>query len=146
MKKVIIFVKRKPGMSREAFREYYEARHAFLGPSILEGVLSGFGRYYIDWTKHLAADWKDVPREMAAAPEVDCGFDAVGIYTLRDDSALQDFARIMSDVGVARVIIEDEQKFMDRPACLMGLCDAVEGVGMISDEGHVVRARLDARG
>src|ERR1700722_9362056 len=146
MKKVIIFVKSKAGMTREEFREYYEARHAFLGPTILEGVLTDFGRYYIDWMKPMAMDYRNVNEELASAAEIDIGFDAIGIYALRDETAIADFARIMSDIDVAKMIIEDEEKFMDRSACRMGLCDAVEGTGMISQEGRAIRERLDAQG
>jgi EthD domain len=139
MKKVIIFVKRKRGMSKKAFREYYEAKHAFLGPQFFEGILTEFRRYYPDALRHLPGHWENIPDQMQSAEEVDFGFDAIGIYTLRDGNGLDEFLRIMSDPQIARVIFEDEANFMDRGGCLSGLCDAVEGGGMISEEGYARR-------
>lgn len=51
MFKILLFMKRKPGMSAEAFREYYETQHAPLAEKYSQGV-SRYIRRFIDPHPH----------------------------------------------------------------------------------------------
>ena len=50
--KVFIFLKRRPGMSTEAFRDYYENHHRPLMEPYLRG-LAGYVRNYLNPLPHL---------------------------------------------------------------------------------------------
>lgn len=43
--KLLLFLKRKPGMSLEAFRDYYENVHSKLGETFSEGIARYMRRY-----------------------------------------------------------------------------------------------------
>jgi len=141
MKKAILFIKRKPGMTKQEFRDYYEARHAFIGPSLFGDIVKSFGRYYldsVDWTKsHWDPDKMDDNRPPAELP-----FDVICIYGVEKEADFERFNAVFADENAYRVIYEDELNFMDRPACMMGMCDAVEGEGVFGEEGHRTRERL----
>lgn len=49
--KILLFMKRRPGMTVEAFRDYYETRHAPLAEKYSQGV-SRYIRRYIDPQPH----------------------------------------------------------------------------------------------
>lgn len=46
--KVLIFLKRKPGLSIAEFRDYYENRHRHLGEKYGQGMLLKYRRNYVD--------------------------------------------------------------------------------------------------
>lgn len=59
--KILLFMKRRPGISVEAFREYYETRHAPLAEKYSSGV-SRYIRRYIDPQPHPeTGEWVDGP-------------------------------------------------------------------------------------
>lgn len=59
--KILLFMKRRPGLSVEAFREYYETRHAPLAEKYSSGV-SRYIRRYIDPQPHPeTGEWVDGP-------------------------------------------------------------------------------------
>lgn len=51
MHKILLFMKRRPDLSVEAFRDYYETRHAPLAETYSQGV-SRYIRRYIDPQPH----------------------------------------------------------------------------------------------
>jgi hypothetical protein len=48
MFRTIHLMKRRPGMTVEAFRDYYETRHAMLGKAAADGHAIGYQRHYLD--------------------------------------------------------------------------------------------------
>lgn len=59
--KILLFMKRRPDLSVEAFREYYETRHAPLAGKYSRG-LSRYVRRYIDPQPHPeTGEWSDGP-------------------------------------------------------------------------------------
>jgi hypothetical protein len=126
VKKLIVLMKRKPGMSIEDFRTYYETKHAVLGGQYFDGLLIDFKRYY--------------PREMVAFPEswvnlqfmdnAD-GYDAIALYTFKDDNAVARYLELMRQPEIAEALRRDELNFLDRPACRVGFCDSDEGAGIV---------------
>lgn len=98
------FVSRLPHIDREAFKAYYETRHA---PLILELMPSirGYERNYPDVSKVR-------PPEGEAVDDF-VGFDAVAVLRFADREGLEAFKRAMRDPQVSRIIQDDEANFLD---------------------------------
>lgn len=97
MIKVLLFVKRKEGLTREAFRERYEAGHVPLAIKELEH-LRGYKRNFV------------VPVRGLPEPE---DFDVVTEFYFDDWEAWKATSAYgLADTG--RTLAEDEAVFMDR--------------------------------
>jgi len=108
MIKIILFVKRKPGMSREAFRDHYERVHAPLAQAKLGAWLVGYSRNYL------------VAVPGRSEPPCDC----VTELCYRDRTTLEaSVAWARSEEG--QVLARDEENFMDRGALLTSMADTV---------------------
>jgi hypothetical protein len=127
MKKMMVLLKRKPGTTFEQFQHHYETKHAALGARFFEGLLADFRRYYPSELRGFPTDW----RRLDQAPVESTGFDAISVYTFRDAAALTEYLRRMNDPLIQEALVKDEQIFLDRPACLFGFCDAIEGEGIV---------------
>lgn len=94
---VLALIKKKPSLSRDAFRSYYESNHAPLALPLLDGI-DRYVRYHVD---------EDLLGEV--------GFDVVTALWYRDEQAAERlFARLDGPEG--RPIRADELRFMDKPA------------------------------
>ncbi len=104
MPKMVILIKKKPGMSREDFINHYETSHAVLGKRLLGHL----------WTKYV----RNYPVSlMAYQPEensVDDTYDAVTEIWFEDQAAVDEMARIINLPENNSVILADEEKFQDR--------------------------------
>ncbi len=94
MHKSIALIKRKPGMSRAEFRDYYETHHAPLGQRHFN-----FARYV-----------RNYPKVSEDAPEPP--YDVIVEFWFEDEAA---FTRAMAFnlSPEARLFREDEARFMD---------------------------------
>ncbi len=59
MIKLVMPMKRRPGMTIEAFREYYETRHRLIGEKYLEGYASKYVRRYTNPTRDRDGELRD---------------------------------------------------------------------------------------
>jgi len=109
--KAIALLKRKPGISREAFVKHYETSHVPLMMGLLRGVLD-YRRNYVDGVDSVAGP--------AAAP---FGYDSVTELWFEDRAAFDDAMRIMVDPERGPKVAEDEEHFIDRPATQMFLVE-----------------------
>jgi len=99
---VVTLLKRKPGMSREAFIEYYESRHAVLATKVVPGLVD-YRRMYID------------PDHMAfGMPSASSGYDVITVLVFADAAAYQNAFHALSDPEIAQQIAEDEEHLFDR--------------------------------
>ena len=128
--KFIVMLKRRQGMSAEAFRQHYENNHVALGATFIGHLLVEFSRHYPGTMGSFAGDDWQTGRMSGA--DAGCSYDVISIYRFRDNAALTEMTQILSDPTVQRALVEDENRFLDRAACRMGLCDVVEGVGMVA--------------
>jgi uncharacterized protein (TIGR02118 family) len=95
--RVLAFIKRRPDVTREFFRNHYETTHVATALPLLGGVVCYERRH--------------IQEEIHGAP----GFDCMSTFGYRDGAAAgAAFARIESPAGDA--IRRDEQRFMDKPA------------------------------
>ena len=105
MIKVIGLLKRRPGMSIEAFREYYESTHRRIGEDVLSGYACRYLRRFLDSTS---------PRE--SAPFGAAGdFDVILEIWYPDEATYQTARAHLAQPDIARRIIDDEEQLFDRP-------------------------------
>ncbi|HKT72182.1 MAG TPA: EthD domain-containing protein [Steroidobacteraceae bacterium] len=129
MQRLMVLLKRKPGMTQEAFRRHYEDVHAALGTQFFGGLMVAFRRYYPTELKPFPSDWGSLA---STAPDPGA-FDAITVYSFRDEAARREYLRRMNDPAIASVLMRDEERFLDRAACRVGFCDGEEGDGIRND-------------
>lgn len=94
--KTFALIVRKPGITRDEFREHYEKVHAPLAFPLMSGLVR-YVRHHVLEELHGAA-----------------GFDVATSFTYRDASAMRGVvARLASPAGDA--VLRDEATFMDKP-------------------------------
>ena len=99
---VVTLLKRKPGMSREAFIAYYESRHAVLAARVVPGLME-YRRMYID------------PEHMAfGMPSASPGYDVITTLVFANAAAYQAAFQALSDPEISQQIAEDEEHLFDR--------------------------------
>lgn len=104
MLKMIILIKKKPGMSRDAFIAHYETSHAVIGKRLLGHL----------WTKYVRNYPLSLMEYQPEANSIDDSYDAVTEIWFKDQAAVDEMARIINLPENNRIILEDEEKFQDR--------------------------------
>ena len=102
MHKILLFMKRRPGMSTEDFRAYYENHHA---PLCLSGgaTMSRYVRRYVEPQPHPeTGEWTD--------PE----FDVVTELWFDDEATFRATLGHLTTTVMPAVITDDEAKLFDR--------------------------------
>jgi EthD domain len=102
MIKVVTTLKKKPGLSTEEFRNYYESHHRLIGEKYLKDYAARYLRRYID------------PLPNAEGKISNPNFDVLLEIWFEDESALQACNLKLNEADVAREIILDEEKLFDR--------------------------------
>jgi hypothetical protein len=123
MFKVIWFLRRKPGMSHEQFREHFETSHVPL-------AMKHLGHLFVEYRRNYAATaWfgGDPRRSDGGFGPKDWDHDCISEWVLADQAAFDELNRIMSDPEVSRLFKEDEDRFVDREGFVM-IPVQVEGV------------------
>lgn len=96
---VITLLKRREGMSREAFRTYYEASHRRIGEQVLAGYATRYVRRYLT-----PIDGQDQP----------CDADVVMEIDFPDEATRDACFAAMGDPETMAMIAMDEEKLFDR--------------------------------
>ena len=97
MIRTLSLIKRRPDITRDAFREHYETVHAPLALPYMDGLVR-YVRYHLE-------------AELFGA----VGFDVVSAFWYRDaESTAKMMDVLASEAG--KPILEDELTFMDKPA------------------------------
>ena len=104
MYKLISIVKRKPGITKQEFKEYYENHHKKLG----EQYLPPFCKKYL--RRYLEAIPSPMKPGQAPGPDIDCmvefWFESVADYRA--------FEASVSSPERIKLITADEERFVDR--------------------------------
>jgi uncharacterized protein (TIGR02118 family) len=101
MIKIISLLKAKPGMSQEAFRNYYETRHAPLAQRLLP-TITHYRRNYV--------------QEVGGRKPIgagDFGFDVITEYCFEDEAGYKAFQDALRNPAIVDRIKADEANFMD---------------------------------
>ncbi|MCK9468952.1 MAG: EthD domain-containing protein [Porticoccaceae bacterium] len=103
MIKMVGMLKRRPGLSVQAFRDYYESTHRKIGEKYLSGYASRYLRRYL------------TPLANPLTGEADEGEFDVILEIWYPDQAAFDAANAQFTVEeIAREIAEDEERLFDR--------------------------------
>lgn len=116
MPKVVILIKKKPGMSREAFIEYYERSHVVLAKRLLGHLMTKYERNYPQALLNYHPEDYDIEES----------YDAVTEISLKSDAALEEMNRICNIPENAAAIMKDEEVFQDRLKTRILIVDSVD--------------------
>ncbi|MCR9278777.1 MAG: EthD domain-containing protein [Pseudomonadaceae bacterium] len=109
MIKLIGLMTRRPGMSHEAFREYYETRHRLIGEKYLAGGACRYMRRYLSSTDPLS----------------DVLYDCILEVWYPDETAMQNTSARLALPAIAAEIAADEEQLFDRGKLLFYLANDV---------------------
>ena len=115
MIKLIFLLKRKAGLSPEQFRAHYEDSHVKLAQLYFGHLLQGYRRNY-----------PSSATLIATGATAQFGYDAIAEMWLEDQTTLERMIAIIRDPEISRVLVSDEEEFLDREATLMLVCDEVD--------------------
>ena len=104
MYKLLALVKRKSGITKEQFKEYYENHHAKLGEKYLPPYCRKYLRRYLHWVPH--------PMKPSQKPGPD--FDCLVEFWFDTEADCKAFEASVSSPELVKLIIEDEERFVDR--------------------------------
>jgi hypothetical protein len=105
--KILLFMKRRPGMSLEAFQDYYENHHA----PFCAKYASGISRY--------------VRRYLTPQPNPDTGatgelqFDVITELWFEDEAVFRGTVKYLSTSVMPDEVVNDEKQLFDRPTMRM---------------------------
>ena len=116
---MILLLKRKPGMTREQFRQHYETSHVMLAKKHL-------GHLFHDYRRHYVGDVIAMRGEEVVVNGVEEGaYDVITKIVFRDQAALDEFWRIYAIPEVFAELRADEQAFLDMPTMRVNICEEV---------------------
>jgi hypothetical protein len=121
--KVIVLLKRKPGMTPEAFRHAYETGHARLAVKLFGHLWIAYRRHYLG-SANSFVDVKGAPAVGSIAETSAAPFDVITELVFENAAALEEMNRIVAQNRA--LLAEDEERMFDRPNCLLVMCDTVE--------------------
>lgn len=100
--KILLFMKRRPDISVEAFRAYYESTHAPLATKYSAGI-DRYVRRYIEPQPHPETGiWEEPP------------FDVITELWFKDEAIYKGTLRYITSTIMPDIIVEDEKQLFDR--------------------------------
>ena len=106
MDKLMIFLKRKPGVSFEAFRDYYEEKHIPLAERFFGHLIKSYTRNYLTPGDNIGAEHRAVANE----------YDCITELVFHDPDGYQQLRRVALDPAVMAALSADRAQFMDEAA------------------------------
>ena len=100
--KILLFMKRRPDISVEDFRDYYENHHAPLCQKYSSGMVR-YLRRYLDPQPH-----------PETGPGDDMPFDVITELWFDDEAVFRGTVKYLSSTIMADEIVEDEKRLFDR--------------------------------
>lgn len=122
MVKLIFMLKRKAGITPQAFRDHYESSHVKLAQKYIGHLLE---RYVRNYPVQAVLNPSNQAKGTAPSP-VASEYDVITEMYLKDALAAQEMSRIFNDPDINPILVEDELKFLDRASTLMLVCDPVD--------------------
>jgi hypothetical protein len=120
--KVILFLKRKAGLTPEQFRVHYESSHVKLAQRYLGHLIVGYRRNY---PRFATLNPSSVPAGSQPAPH-DIGYDCITEIWVKDEAAFAELRRIFDDPVIGPIVAADELKFLQRDATVMIVSEEVD--------------------
>lgn len=119
MIKIIFMLKRKPGMSVEAFRDHYENVHSHLARKYIGHLLVSYTRNFVDIAGGHQED-AITGVSNAAGEADDC--DVITEMVLKSEEDLAEMERINNLPELAPIFAADEERFLDRSKLRFFVC------------------------
>ena len=119
MYKVLHFIKRKPHMTHEQFRDHFERSHAAMALKFCGHLFSEYRRNYID-SAWFGGDSRD---QASGYRQQEWNWDLISEWILPDEAALQEIYRIMQEPDKDHLFRADEDRFIDRTATVTVTCE-----------------------
>lgn len=120
--KAIAMFKRKPGLTPEQFREYYETRHSALSLKLFP--------FFTDYRRNYIRHDLGPQRSSAEVSNSAFDFDVITEMTFASPDDYGKLLRALADPAIRDQIVEDEKRFIDRSATLSFIVE--EGVSAVS--------------
>jgi hypothetical protein len=121
MVKLIFLLKRKPGISKEQFREHYENTHVLLAHKYIGHLLTAYRRFFPTFAT------LNPSNQPASGPvPIEFEYDAITEMEVADEAAVMEVQRIFNDPEISPILAEDERKFLDRESTVMLVVDHVD--------------------
>lgn len=108
--KILLFMKRRPDMSREEFMQYYEEKHVPLALKYAGGMKS-YTRRFISPQTHVET-----------GPCSDLGFDVITELGYDDETIFENTLKYLSTAPLPDEVIEDEERLFDRTSFRVATC------------------------
>ena len=128
MFKVLHFIKRKPHLTHEQFRDHFERSHAAMAIKWCGHLFTAYQRNYFS-TVYTGGDARD---PASGYGEREAGWDLISEWILPDEEALHEIYRIMQTPELDGYFHADEDRFIDRTATMSIHCE-VRDVGTVFD-------------
>lgn len=112
--RILLFMKRKPGMSMEAFRDYYENHHIPLCAKYMQGI-AGYRRNYL------------VPQPHAeSGTNEELPYDVITELIFDDEATYKGTVEYLSVTVMSDEVVNDEKNLFDRPTMRMATVEERE--------------------
>lgn len=105
--KILLFMKRRPGMTLEAFRDYYENHHAPLCAKYASGVSRYVRRFLTPHPNPETGESGELP------------FDVITELWFEDEATFRGTVQYLSTSIMPDEVVEDEKRLFDRPKLRM---------------------------
>ncbi len=114
--KILLFLKRRPGMTLEAFRDYYENHHAPLCAKYSSGLVRYVRRYLDPQPNPDSGATGELP------------FDVITELWFDDERAFRGTVRYLSTATMPAEVVADEMRLFDRARTRMATVAECESV------------------
>ncbi len=118
---MILLLKRRPGMTHEEFRHYYESGHAMMAKKYFGHLFMDYRRHYVNRTRGS----RDPDESGVLKTREQETYDAITKIDFKHQADLDEFDRIASLPEVSADLRQDEAKFLDRDAMRVSICEEV---------------------
>jgi uncharacterized protein (TIGR02118 family) len=120
MLKLVLLLRRKPGLSRAAFRDYYENHHVPL-------ALKHSGAYIRSYRRNYRVMEFARKGEELEPVGGDGTLDCITEVCFEDQAALDAMFKALAEPRVKSEIAEDEARFLDRDSMRAFICEETGG-------------------
>jgi len=115
---VVLCLTRRPDITHEEFRAYYENSHAPLAMKHMGHLVQDYMRYYPQ------CRLPTIEEAASGITQAKRTYDAITVLTFASNEDREEFFRIAMAPGVGELFAEDEAKFMDRPKLVIHATDS----------------------
>lgn len=105
--KILLFMKRRPGMSMEAFQDYYENHHAPLCMKYSQGVSRYMRRFLTPHPNPETGETGELP------------YDVITELWFEDEATFKGTVQYLSTAIMPDDVVADEKQLFDRPKLRM---------------------------